>query len=121
MIGIFIDLSKAFDTIDHGTLLEKLEHYGVRGLPLSLIASYLSGRKQCVSVLGEISERLPVLYGVPQGSCLGPLLFLIIYINDLGKICNNCVTILFADDTNIFIYVPNPKLLHTKWLTKFLN
>ena len=59
VLGIFIDLSKAFDTIDHTTLMEKLEHYGVRGKPHSLISSYLSGRKQCVSVLGEISEHLP--------------------------------------------------------------
>ena len=68
VLGIFIDLSKAFDTIDHRILIKKHEHYGVRGSVLSLLTSYLHNRKQCVSVLGEISESLPVIYGVPQGS-----------------------------------------------------
>ena len=96
VLGIFIDLRKAFDTIDHGIFIEKLEHYGVRGSVLLLLTSYLQNRQQCVSVLGETSESLPVIYGAPQGSCGAK-------INDLGKISKSCEIILFADDTNIFV------------------
>ena len=118
VLGIFIDLSKAFDTIDHGILIKKLEHYGVRGSVFSLLTSYLQNRNQCVSVLGEISESLPVIYGVPHGSCLGPLLFLI-YINDLGKISKSCETILFADDTIIFVSVGTQEILNI--ISNYMN
>ena len=77
VVGIFIDLSKAFDTIDHNKLLRKLEHYGIRGNASDLIKSYLSNRKQYVSVLDENSDKLHVVWGVPQGSVLGPLLFIL--------------------------------------------
>ena len=102
VLGIFIDLSKAFDTIPHQELLKKLENYGIRGNANNLIASYLSNRFQYVSVLDEDSEKLPVIYGVPQGSCLGPLLF-IIYINDISRTTDLGKFVLFADDTNIFV------------------
>ena len=76
---------------------------------MSLLTSNLQNRQQCVSVLGETSESLPVIYGVPQGSCLGHLLFLI-YINDLGKISKSCEIILFADKTNIFVSAKTQEL-----------
>ena len=99
--GIFIDLKKAFDTVNHDILLLKLEHYGIRGAPLEWFKSYLSNRKQYVFYNGVSSSVLSVTCGVPQGSVLGPLLFLI-YINDLPNISEKLQFFLFADDTNIY-------------------
>ena len=130
VIGIFIDLSKAFDTIDHKILLKKLERYGIRGVPNSLIKSYLSGREQYTEVLGEKSDALTTQYGVPQGSVLGPLLFLL-YINDISRLSNLGIYVLFADDTNICVdgataqeaYEKGNDLLrsHIKYLKRKLN
>ena len=83
--GIFIDLRKAFDTVNHEILLKKLEHYGIRGKALIWFRSYLTNSKQYVSLNGVCSESKYITCGVPQGSCLGPLLFLV-YINDLPNI-----------------------------------
>ena len=76
-LGLFIDLSKAFDTVNHKLLITKLNHYGIRGIALQWFADYLTNRLQYVSINNKNSNMLPVEYGVPQGSILGPLLFLI--------------------------------------------
>jgi hypothetical protein len=101
VIGLFLDLKKAFDTVDFNILLKKLNYYGIRGNALNLLKSYLSNRKQTVKVDGVMSSVLPVTCGVPQGSILGPLLF-VIYINDLPNALKVSKPMMYADDTNIF-------------------
>jgi hypothetical protein len=100
-IGIFMDLSKAFDTIDHNILLHKLNHYGFRGVSQQWFANYLSDRKQFVSFNSSKSPEENVKCGVPQGSILGPLLF-ILYMNDICNTSKLLSLILFADDTTVF-------------------
>ena len=100
-LGLFIDLSKAFDTVSHDILLAKLEFYGVRGVALEWFKSYLSCRSQFVQYNGYSSPSKFIKCGVPQGSILGALLFLL-YINDLCDVSKALDFILFADDTNIF-------------------
>ena len=100
-INIFLDLSKAFDTIDHTILLAKLRYYGIHDTALLLLKSYLNNRKQYVEFEDTKSEILPITVGVPQGSILGPLLF-IIYINDFSQASSVFKFIMYADDTTLF-------------------
>ena len=102
VIGVFLDFSKAFDTVDQRISLNKLEYYWIRGNALSWFQSYLTDRKQYVTYSGATSTTRPIKCVVPQVSILGTLLFLI-YINDLFLVCDNCPPIFFADDTNLFI------------------
>ena len=100
VIGLFIDFSKAFDTLDHNILLQKMYKYGIRGNCLKWFKSYLSERKQFVSYREINSETQTITCGVPQGSILGPLLFLLyMYVNDLVNVSSDLFPILYADDT----------------------
>ena len=100
-IGVFIDIKKAFDTIDHGILLTKRNHYGIRGVANNWLTSYLYNRQQYVNINDQEPDMANVVCGVPQGSILGPKLF-ILYINAIGDTSSLLKFILFADDTTIF-------------------
>ena len=101
-VGIFIDFSKCFDTINRSILIKKLECYGIRGLPLQLFISYLSDRSQTVRIGNSFSLPKNIDIGVPQGSVLGPILFLLC-VNEIPNICPNFTSCLFADDTTFLV------------------
>ena len=117
-IGLFLDLSKAFDTLDHNILLHKLDKYGIRGKALGWFKDYLTSRKMRCKCRVEYSNKLEyseyftINYGTPQDSCLGPLLF-IIFTNDLHLNIIHSSTILFADDTTL--YNSHRNLGYLKW------
>ena len=100
-IAVFIDLCKAFDTVNHNILLCKLWHYGTRGTELRWFKSYLSHRHQYCSVSGHASDSTLVTNGIPQGSSLGPLLFLV-YVNDLPNAVHYSQTGMYTDDTGLY-------------------
>ena len=108
--GVFLDFSKAFDTVNHAILLKKLERYGIRGVPLQFFASYLTNRQQYVQMGNTVPSKQTMTCGIPQGSSLAPVLFLI-YINDLPNSSNALTFRIFADDTNVFALARNVKVL----------
>ena len=98
--GVFLDFQEAFDTVNHEILLRKLHHCRIRGLTNEWFKSYLNDRTQKTKVNGSISEKIEITYGVPQGSILGPLLFLV-YINDLHEAVTHSLVHHFADDKDM--------------------
>ena len=113
-------MSKAFDTLDHNILISKLQHYGIKGTALQLLLSYLSNRKQFVQYGDILSQKTDILMGVPQGSILGPLLF-IIYINVMVHSSELFKFINFADDTTLITNLKNEDTRNESLNTELAN
>ena len=120
IVGLFLDFQKAFDTLHHGILLEKLNKMGIRGKANDWVKSYLQNRKQFVSFNNHYSRKSNISWGVPQGSILGPLLFLL-YINDIAEVCPEILPILYADDTNLFFRGKNINNVINEMNTKLVD
>ena len=118
--GIFIDLQKAFDTVNHTILLQKWSHYVVRSISLLWFQSYLTGRQQYVSINNHSSQLGGITCGVPQSSLLGPLPFLI-YINDIHNVSKALSFFLYSDDANIYYESVNITKLRNKLVTELLK
>ena len=112
VVGVFIDLSKAFDSLNHHILLDKLKHIGIRGIPLQLFENYISNRSQSVYCNTKYSCSKTILTGVPQGSILGPLLFLV-YIDDIINASSKLECTIYADDTNLLLADMDIHSLHS--------
>lgn len=112
-IGIFIDLRKAFDTINHDILIQKCEYYGIRGVVNKWLQSYLKNRFQYVQFNGTVSSQKVISCGIPQGSVLGPKLF-ILYLKDISKVSKILKMVIFAEDTNLFCTGPDLNQLVTR-------
>ena len=111
--GVYLDLQKAFDAVNHELLLSKLYNYGIRGIVHKWFCSYITNRQQFTCVAGARSSSVSITSGVPQGSVLGPLLFLI-YVNDIGNAVPNEIINLFADDTNLFVFRESFSIVNQK-------
>ena len=117
---VFLDIRNAFDTIDHQIVIKKLSQYGIQDDELNFFQSYLENRIQCCSVNGKLSDRQKIEYGVPQGSIIGPLLF-IIYLNELRLFVTNAQISMYADDTTLYNRIKSVSEIKDNLIPAFLK